>query len=395
MKFLCVLGRQPAISLAELESLYGSDAVSRLHDDIALVQGQPDHDRLGGTLKVAQLYTVIPECSWNELEAYLSQTLPLQLADMPKRKLQLGFSVHGMHVSLKRLQATALQFKKVLRQQGISLRITPNKHLSLSTAQVYHNQLTAEHGAEIIICRSQDGQIYIGQTRSVQDIDAYSARDQQRPKRDARVGMLPPKLAQIIVNLAAGKRQAAHSETEPPVALTVLDPFCGTGVILQEAYRMGYLLYGTDHEPRMIDYSRENLAWLAGGAPQHLLLEQADATDHHWSPTPDMIAAEAYLGRPFGHTPDRDTLKTVMQDVNTISEKFLRNIAKQTAPGFRMCVAFPAWRMQQTFWRLPVLASLEKLGYNRQSFVHAKPDELIYHRDNQIVGRELTVLTRK
>ena len=47
--------------------------------------------------------------------------------------------------------------------------------------------------------------------------------------------MLPPKLAQIIVSL---------SGTQP--GQTVLDPFCGTGVVLQEALIMGAIVYGFD-----------------------------------------------------------------------------------------------------------------------------------------------------
>jgi hypothetical protein len=39
----------------------------------------------------------------------------------------------------------------------------------------------------------------------VQDIDAYAERDFERPMRDAFVGMLPPKLAQIMLNLAVGE----------------------------------------------------------------------------------------------------------------------------------------------------------------------------------------------
>ena len=44
---------------------------------------------------------------------------------------------------------------------------------------------------------------------------------------------------------------------------------------------------------------------------------------------------------------------------------------------------------------LKVLDSLEKLGYNRVEFVHANEFELIYHRPDQIVARQLTILEKK
>ena len=125
--------------------------------------------------------------------------------------------------------------------------------------------------------------------------------------------MLPPKLAQIIVNLATGNATTAgtadsrDSKSDDKVGrqnTTVLDPFCGTGVILQEAALMGYKVYGTDLEPRMVDYSKANLDWLSqrhySNSPTaaDAQLEVGDATAHSWQNF-DLAAAETYLGRPF------------------------------------------------------------------------------------------------
>jgi hypothetical protein len=37
---------------------------------------------------------------------------------------------------------------------------------------------------------------------ALQDFESYSKRDYGRPARDPRTGSLPPKLAQILINLA-------------------------------------------------------------------------------------------------------------------------------------------------------------------------------------------------
>ena len=120
----------------------------------------------------------------------------------------------------------------------------PNTSPTLGSAQIIHNSLTKQNGAELIIFK-QNGSLQLAHTIHEQNIEAYAARDQARPKRDARVGMLPPKLAQTIINLASGP----HLPNQ-----TLLDPFCGTGVVLQEALLMGYNVYGTDIEPKMIQY---------------------------------------------------------------------------------------------------------------------------------------------
>ncbi|CAN5615147.1 TRM11 family methyltransferase [soil metagenome] len=407
MKTLFILGRQAEISLAELESLHGADAIERHSSHVALVDIHPEVSllaRLGGTTKIARYFSSTPSDHWEDVEKYLLMTLPLQLEQLNPGKIKLGFSVHGMHdVSSKMLQQTTLRIKKQLVKNGKSIRIVPNKAPTLSTAQVLHNKLTGPMGFELIISKDGEGVVHFGQTIASQDIDAYANRDQARPKRDAKVGMLPPKLAQIIVNMAVNSADLSKPTT-------VLDPFCGTGVVLQEANLMGFVIAGSDIDPRMVAYSDQNLMWLADQPIskvfrsdaskddpdwRYFTLKEADALTHNWEPNPDFIACETYLGRPFSSAPKPNVLQEVMKDVDYIHQKFLKNVASQTAPGFRMCLAVPAWNIQGTFRHLKVLDSLEKLGYNRVSFAYARDEALIYHREGQIVGRELVTLIRK
>jgi tRNA G10 N-methylase Trm11 len=210
--------------------------------------------------------------------------------------------------------------------------------------------------------------------------------------RDARVGMLPPKLAQIIVNLASSGNNRFGA--------TVLDPFCGTGVILQESLLMGFKAYGTDIEQRMIDFSNNNLTWfkdnfLSEKEDVTPLLEKGDATSHKWLNSFDFVAGETYLGRPLSSIPDDQTLSKIINDCDTIHKKFLFNLASQTPSGMRLCLAVPAWITKRGILHLKTLDYLQDLGYTRQSFVHANNKQLVYYREGQNVGRELVVLIRK
>ena len=130
------------------------------------------------------------------------------------------------------------------------MRVVPNRAATLSSATSFHNHLTSETKIELL---KVGGRYY--RVIQVQNINAYARRDQERPARDAKVGMLPPKLAQILINLAGELRSGA----------TVLDPFCGTGVVLQEALLMGYRAYGTDVSERMVEYSQRNFRVAGGG----------------------------------------------------------------------------------------------------------------------------------
>lgn len=413
-KSLCILGRQPALGLAELESLYGAEHIrplpgasvkSKLNftGQAALLDvpaGEINFKRLGGTIKVAKVLTCLDSPDWPAALDYLKKTIPQHLQTLPDGKFTLGLSLYGLRVNEHQLNQDLLQIKKLIKKTGRPVRIVPNKTLELNSAQVLHNKLTHRGAWELLLVRD-GGQTYLAQTLFVQDIEAYAARDQARPNRDARVGMLPPKLGQILVNLAspADRRQKTEDGKTRPVR--VLDPFCGTGVILQEALLMGYHVIGSDIDPRMVDYAKGNIQWLVEKYSQiegQVVIELADATNHQW-PRFSSVASEVYLGRPLNSLPTTDKLKEIINDVNTVTKKFLQNLAPQLKVGQSLALAVPAWRDMRGstlhIWHLPVVDHLTDMGYNRVSFVHVANKDLLYFREDQIVARELLVIERK
>ena len=389
---ICILGRQPALGLAELESLYGSDLVSPVGTHAAgvdLPARDIDFARLGSITRLANVLGEVPSTNWKMVEKALTSLARSSALNLPASgKFHLGLSAIGFDVSPAKLGATGLTLKKVIRSryEG-SVRLAPNVTAELSTAQVFHNNLTDANGCELLII-AQGNTTIVARTITVQDIDSYTLRDRGRPRRDARVGMLPPKLAQLIVNLATGPADISE--------VTVLDPFCGTGVILQEAMLMGYRTYGSDLEPRMINYSEANLAWFTETyelpSNSAYKVEPGDATDHHWDIPQVAVATETYLGRPFTGRPAPDILAQTVVEVNLILKRFLQNLHPQLKTGSRLCLAVPAWFINDEIKHPPIIASLEKLGFKRITFTHADATELIYHREEQIVGRELLVL---
>ena len=412
MQSLLTLGRQPLIGIAEVEALYGADKIRPIGDTALLIDVDPcllAFDRLGGAIKFCKVLTTLDTTNWKQIERFLLQAAPDHAKQMPEGKMQLGLSVQGFDIGIRQLEATGLTIKKAIRKTGRSVRLIPNKEPELSSPQVIHNHLTGPTGWELVFVKNGD-QTIVAQTVKVQDIASYTHRDRDRPKRDSKVGMLPPKLAQIIINLATGPIPEAQlssicdTPADQPIPLkilnrTVLDPFCGTGVVLQEAALMGYHAYGTDLEPRMISYSQANMDWLFAeyGTPTDTLrLEQGDATEHNWPAPIDFVAGETYLGKPFTSAPEPDVLAQTANDCNTIIKKFLRNLHGQLQPGTRLCLAVPAWQTRpDEFKYLPLIDQIEELGYNRTRFEHVSDDKLIYYRLDQLVARQLLVLTSK
>ncbi|HEY4963985.1 MAG TPA: hypothetical protein VIH90_04785 [Candidatus Saccharimonadales bacterium] len=412
MQSLVILGRQPDLGLAELISLYGDDKVEKINDVAAIIDIDPCNfkfDRLGGSTKFAKLLTTLGTTDWTEIEKFLVSASPDQAKTMPEGKMTLGMSVYGFNMDFKAILTAGIKLKKAIQKTGRSVRIVPNKTNELSAAQIIHNKLTSDKAWDLLIIKGQKNS-YIAQTIKAQDIEGYARRDQKRPFRDSRVGMLPPKLAQIIVNLAVGKIPDDElssvceddSEASPSsnnFKLKVLDPFCGTGVVLQEASLMGYSALGSDINDRMVDYSIKNIRWLKtefkieDNQTQEIFL--GDATNTKW-PEFDIIACESNLGKPLATLPSQSELRSVIQQADEVIEDFLKNLASQSHSGQRFCIAIPAWQISQnTFQHLPVLDLIEDLGYNFVDFKNISSEQLIYYRPGQVVARQLLVITRK
>ena len=408
--YIAILGRQPELGIAELEQLYSD--VSWFSDTTALVNfDKPDLSRLGGSQKIGRIVAELPSGDWTRASRQLVSAYQAAWQNHDG-KITLGLSAFGFggKVSAREVQKTGIILKQKLKQSGVSLRLVPNDGPALSTATSHHNKLgLSDNKVELIIVRAKNGRIVIAESIGSQNITAYAKRDQGRPKRDAFVGMLPPKLAQMMINLGTGDRHLAFGEsqsspqiqpqppTTKPQSPTLLDPFCGTGVILQEAALMEYSVYGTDLAPKMVDFTGQNLDWLNNThrVEVNSRLEQGDATDHVWRQPIDAVVCESYLGQPFSAPPSPAKLREVRGNCNHIIGNFLKNIGSQLKSGTPLCVAVPAWRSTDgSFTHLPLTGQLKQLGYTQVELKTVKPHQLLYYREDQVVARELLLLVK-
>ena len=397
MRYIAVLGRQPEISIAELSALFSR--VTKISNELATFSSDktPNIDRLGGCMKIA---------------TELLETPLEYLQKLPEGKITLGVSDFSDKTNARRAQSEALKLKKILSRHGRSVRVVENKTAILSTATSLHNGLSGSKAnkIELFLVNGKWWRV-IG----VQNIDAYARRDQARPARDAKVGMLPPKLAQVLINLCG----------DLPAGSRILDPFCGTGVVLQEALLMGYSAYGTDLSERMIEYSNKNLTWLmstevpnsspssprpsgpssrASGANSRqqppkcaegkpFETSVGDATQYSWSGTIDAVACECYLGAPMSLPPAEIKLKEQKQECSSIILGFLKNLSSQITSGTPVTIAVPAWlRPDGHYYRMNLVDEIEDMGYNVKN---KSREGLLYYREGQVVARDIIILRKK
>lgn len=385
--YISLLGRQPALGIAELEQLYGARSVRWFSDISATVDTLDfDFERLGGSQKAGRVVAEL-HGDWRQVSMRLVKEYTQAWASH-EGKITLGISAYGFRAGARDVQKTGIILKSKLKAHGVSMRLIPNAEPALNTATSHHNKLgLSDNHVELLVIRAANGRVIIAESVGAQNITAFAARDQARPRTDAFVGMLPPKLARMMVNMLG--------ILDTP---QILDPFCGTGVILQEASLLGYDAYGTDLSEKMIDYSTVNLNWLRD--TYHLTntvaLEQGDAMSHTWRQPIAAVASETYLGQPFSAPPSPAKLTEVRGNCDHIISEFLRNIGKQINTGTPLVIAVPAWRdTVGNFTHLPLVSQLDKLGYRRIALETVRNEQLLYYREGQVVARELLLLKKK
>ncbi len=394
MKYVAIAGRQPLISLAEIQALY--DKAARLvgkklvffkidEDDGKNIS--PDINRLGGSLKLGRFF----DTDFSKLAKFLATA-------HPEGKITLGISDFSKQKKSGLAKQKSMELKRNLARMGRSVRVITSNEPEISSATAHHNQLGEKAGCfEIFLI---DREIYL--SLGTQNITAYTERDQARPARDAKVGMLPPKLAQILINLCGKLPEGAR----------VLDPFCGTGVVLQEAAIMGYVPYGTDLNERMVEYSKKNLSWLFNERNQKRFkllssliqkkdqilnaISVGDATSFTWEGEIDAVAFEGYLGAPMSKPPVDIKFKTEKAKCREIAIGFLKNITPQIKSGTPVVMAFPAWlRENGKYAGLNILDEIQEMGYNFEKFQDLSQSDLLYYREGQIVAREIIVIRKR
>lgn len=368
MHHLAVLGRERAISVAELESVCGE---VRPFGQCAIINQKPDITNIGGVLKVAKIITEQTWTGWADLS--------MDQAQLPgaNGKLVFGVSYYGPSKFAKEAKRWTLELKKSLRATGVRAVMSDTP---LSAAQLKFNQIL-DKGFELIIAVDGDKAV-LALTEQFQDIDWYSRRDYDRPARSAKVGMLPPKLAQMMINLAKAKK--------------VYDPFCGTGVVLQEALLMDKEAAGSDIEGKMVDFTMQNLDWIGRQVEKNLPPFNVSVADARAAKIPEgfTVVAEGYLGPPLSKHPAHDELLTLQAELTALYSDCLNAWLPQLESGQRLCLAVPCWQNKGKFTTLPLIDQMGRIGYNLVRFKNADSRHLIYARPDQIVGRQLLVLEK-
>lgn len=394
-EILFILGREPELSVAELNVVTSrwNGQVSWCSAEAALVTSPNevpvgDFARLGGSIKMVCVLEHWP-ANGNPIDVVKEKLDWAWLEQFwPEGRVEFGVSAYGFSNSQRgTLIAHLLGVKKDIKAAKRPVRLVTSREPQHSAVTVQRNGLLKSGKEIILVHRGED--IVVGVTIAVQDYQAYSLRDFGRPNADPKNGMVPPKLAQMMLNIAgAGENDI------------LLDPFCGSGTVLQEAALIGVKeLHGSDSEVKAVKDSQENLRWLLKEFPQltvNLEITKMDARST--TVKPSIIVTEPYLGQPLrGHEPLAWLKKQAAELAKLYHETFYQ-WKRILRPGGRVVMLWPMFVSPDGNVNLELDAEVEKLGFIPQELVTPEqaqalkienPKVLTYARDDARVRRQV------
>ena len=364
-------GGFPQLSAAELSALADSFSLKPLPltPNIRQLQLLPNQlpffqSRLGGTTKIAELVS-------NHLSP----------SDLSSQLISLLNQIDTKNIALTNYTPWLKlppDFVSQLKHQLAS----PKRFLNFNLQPPSLIALRKQHATEIAILPQSDHSLFLAKTIWIQDSDHWVERDRHRPYQDIKRGMLPPKIARIMVNLAT---------THQPKGL-LIDPFCGTGTIPLEAMLLGYDVFASDLDSQAVVGTRQNLTWLQQRfhLQSRFQVQQLDAT--HLGQVLsriDFIVTEPFMGKLLDdqNYPHPQKLKNIIKGLNKLYLGVLKNWHPLLHSQSRVVMIFPQFQLFDRVWSIPLIDTCEKLGYNKLA-------QLSYSKPQAKVARQILILQK-
>jgi tRNA G10 N-methylase Trm11 len=383
-KYIFILGNNSKLSIAEIRSILDYHNIKASYTSLSpqILQVNTEDaipanylDKLGGTIKVGQIF------SHQENNFNLSTVINF-LSKQKLDKFTFALSFYNIKITTREILRYLKNIKQYLKQSNKKTKfILPKQDSFLSSAQTFNKILP--QGYELICIKNNNLCIY-AQVIYVQNIKLNKTLDYDIPRPDAKNGMLPPKLARIMVNLSLSKYSGAkHS---------IYDPFCGTGRVAMESLLLKHDTYCSDIDPQFITKTQENIQWLNNKLKlklaenfftKNIFVQDATSNNHQIKQNSiDAIVTEPYLGPVYKSNPTNSQIQQNFSQLSQLYENFFFASTNILKPKGKIVCVFPKIGSQSLLDK--IVDKISALGYyNLEDFE--------YKRDYQIVKRHIGV----
>lgn len=389
--YLFVLGRNPELSRAELlnfceEVFYDSGKSLFIGENLKFenprqIPREPEQlflDRLGGTIRFGE---VLGEFQ-NE-EKVQEEILRFAQENKPEGKINLGVSAWGCGPNF--LRHFLPEIKNAIREKfDRNCRIVNAPGENLDSGKIFGEKLL-RNGFEFLVWK-RGNSFLLAHTVANQNLRNYTLRDREKDFRDSKMGMLPPKLAQILINLA-----------NPTWEEKIIDPFCGSGTVNIEAAIMGYHTVGADIDAQRTKRSQENFEQMAEKFRYEKTSGEffpCDVMKFPLAKLRGIVVAEGILGENFEREPSRARVEENANEVLSLWEKFFALLENSDIRVVSFCL--PAWKINGRAVSLSekLFAKLGKSSYIPR-VLFGEQKTFLYSRPDAFVAREICVVEKK
>ncbi len=410
MLYWFLLGREFKLSIAEIFAVFPHGKIIYSGKWVLILDWLKKEeilqkaDNLGGTIKIFELAL---KTSKQEIFEEI-----LKNAKQVEGKFNYWFNLFPE--KQEKIKKYLIEIKRFLQKNEISSRYVNKSDKNLSSAQIIWNSLLKKWFDFNLVDLWEI--YYFWKTIWVQNIDEYSSRDYGK-SRDMQTGMLPPKLAQIMINLANFKKilkQVKNDKNTYNLWLTtyysIYDPFVGLWTILIEAKRMWIeWLYWSDLNERMVEIARENILKAESKYNKNYIIkiEKLNAKFvnevNFWDEVKDWnIITEGYLGEIITKKNiSFDRIRKQRESLQKIYERFFSSLKIWDFSG-NIVLSFPFWDLnwkyiffEEVYNIISKYCEIQPLFPKDFNFSETKQGSLLYKRPKQLVGREIFKLKIK
>ncbi len=371
MLYLFVLGRDNELSKLELESVLETKGIKYRITDESKTVVVVDCDELnpkiindfGGIISIAQV--ISNSSRIDQIEDSLSKA---ELYNGTKNKIE--YYIDSFSTNLLSFVEDYLKdyFKSISVKALYRKESEPTKLI---------NKDILENGVSIIVFKN-----YIGKIIAITNPKELKKRDLGRPEVDY-MKVISLRLAKIMVNISKVKENG-----------TLLDPFCGSGTVLQEALLKGINVIGVDSDEESIKQAEKNTAWVVKeynlkNKFQIINYDCRKLTDKIKENSVDAVVSEPYMGPYIRKLPNMIEARDLVLELSNLYDTLFSGLKKVVKKGGRVVIIIPKIRTKENkiaFIDFKTIA--EKNGFN----LDAKPIPYGY-KENKIL-REIFVLEK-
>ena len=189
------------------------------------------------------------------------------------------------------------------------------------------------------------------------------------------------RLAKIMINLSQIKKNQ-----------TLLDPFCGIGIVLEEGLLQGLNVVGVDIDVNICNSAKENLRWIKTkyNLKNDFEIINGDSRKiNRYIKKADAVVSEPYLGPYLKKIPERKVAEVIIKELEEMYYSFLVNLRK-IVKGL-VVIIVPSIKSKSGIIKLNFEKVIKNAGFRRYELKENIKFPISYGDEKKVI-REIYVL---